>query len=138
MATGAAAVAVTQDPNDPPVNITTPADREAWINLDPGRYMDLCHRAYLDGNFEYVRTALRATREGITSFITDRFASNNRQVAGEENFQMLQMQQEMNALLLNTTSRNARKLVTRVEYVEGQSDVQGATLKGNHEARRNH
>ena len=118
MATGAAAAAVTHDPTDPPLNITMPADRKAWVNLDPSRYMDLCHRAYLDGNFEYARTTLRATHEGMSNCITDQIASHNKQVIGEEAFQMLQMQQKMNAVLLSLSNRSghverdARKLAT--------------------------
>ena len=91
---------------------------------DPNRYMEMCTQSATSGNFEYVKTALRAAHEGMSQFIVEREASGTREVNGNEAFHMLQLQQKMNAMLLTIIDRNARverdarTLVTRVETME--------------------
>ena len=84
----------TPGPHDPPANLNTPADRDPWINMDPNRYMDMCRQSATSGNFEYVKTGLRAAHEGMSQFINDRVAASTPQnpagVTAQEAFQMLQ------------------------------------------------
>ena len=51
---------------DPPVTLTQPSDRDPWMALDPNRYMEMCTQSATSGNFEYVKTALRAAHEGMS------------------------------------------------------------------------
>ena len=114
---------------DPPALLTQPSDRDPWISLDPNRYMDMCNQSAVNGNFEYVKTALRAAHEGMSQFILDRDSTGTREVTGVEAYQMLQLQQKMNAMLLTMIDRNARverdarQLVTRVETVESTASA---------------
>ena len=61
----AAAAAAGPAAGDPPVHLNSTADQEAWVNMDPFRYMDLCERAFQDGDFSYVQIALRANHLGL-------------------------------------------------------------------------
>ena len=67
----------------PPVTVATNVDREAWVNFDQARYMDLCATAYQDGDFSYVQTALRANHEVATAFINDRVSNNVNEITGQ-------------------------------------------------------
>ena len=119
----------TPDAGDPSATLNVPGDRDAWIALDPNRYMEMCTQSEMSGNFEYVKTALRAVHEGMTHFIIDRDATGMREVTPGEAYQMLQLQQKMNAMLLTMINRNARverdarTLVTRVQAVESTAST---------------
>ena len=76
----AAAAAPGPMAGDPPVNVNTAADQEAWANMDPFRYMDLCERAYQDGDFSYVQVALRANHLGLSNYISNRTSTGPQEV----------------------------------------------------------
>ena len=78
---------------DPPVNLNVPADRDAWVNMDPNRYMDLCEQAYMNGDFSYVQVALRANQHGLSEFINDRVTRGTTEVTNTEAFKMSQSAQ---------------------------------------------
>ena len=119
----------TPGPNDPPALLTQPRDRDPWIALDPNRYMDMCTQSAVSGNFDYVKTGLQVAHEGMSQFILDRASTGTQEVTANEAYQMLQLQQNMNAMLLTMINRNARaesdgrRLVTRVETVEGATNT---------------
>ena len=79
----------TPQQGDPPAALTKPSDREAWINLSPNRFMEMCSQSAVNGNFDYVKTALTAAHEGMSQFITDRLSTNTPEVTAAEAFQML-------------------------------------------------
>ena len=103
----AASAASNPRPGEPPVTLTTNTDREAWVNFDPVRFMDLCSTAYQYGDFSYVQTALRANHETATDFINDRIANNVNEITGQESFQMMRMFQKTNAMISALMFRNA-------------------------------
>ena len=74
----------TPGPGDPPAVLTQPADRDPWLNLDPNKFMEMCTHSARSGNFEYVKTALRAANEGMSQFLIDRDASGTREVTTTE------------------------------------------------------
>ena len=94
--------------NDPPALLTQPSDRDPWITLDPNRYMDMCNQSAISGNFDYVKTALCAAHDGMSQFIQDRDSTGTHEVTGAEAFQMLQLQQKMNAMLLTMVDHEDR------------------------------
>ena len=91
--------------------------------------MEMCNQSAISGNFDDVKTALRAAHDGMSQFIQDRDSTGTHEPTGGEAFQMLQLQQKMNAMLLTMVDSNtrivhdARQLVTRVEKVEATSDA---------------
>ena len=87
-------VAAAAAAGDPPLELNTRQYREEWVNLDPGRFAGLCATATQDGDYRYVRTALKASNEGIISLLSDRATNDNNQVIPQEAFQMLQMTQK--------------------------------------------
>eukprot|EP00959_Pyramimonas_sp_CCMP1952_P367118 7689282-Pyramimonas_sp.AAC.1 len=93
----AAGAAARPGQGDPPVNLNVPADRDAWVNLDPNRFNDLCEQACLNGDFSYVQTALLANRYGLATFINERATQGRREVSNAEAFQMLQSARKTNS-----------------------------------------
>ena len=59
----------------------------------------MCIASAVSGNFDCVKTALRAAHEGTSQFITDRQATGTPEVTAGEAFQMLRLQQKMNAMI---------------------------------------
>ena len=124
----AAAAAAGPAAGDPPVILNSTADQEAWVNMDPFRYMDLCERAFQDGDFSYVQIALRANHLGLSNFISNRVTAGQSKVTNIEALQMLRMAQKSNSMILALTMRNAalergaRRLVERVTGLETNSE----------------
>ena len=131
----AAAAAASPAAGDPPVNLNSTADQEAWVNMDPFRYMDLCERAFQDGDFSYVQIALRANHLGLSNFINNRVTAGQTEVSNAEAFQMLRMAQKSNSMILARTMRNAalerdaRRLVEIGTGLETNSEVQEKILE---------
>ena len=90
----AAAAAANPAAGDPPVNLNVTADQEAWVNMDPYRYMDLCERAFQYGDFSYVQLALRANHLGLANFTNNRVTAGQQEINNAEAFQMLRMAQQ--------------------------------------------
>ena len=85
---GAAAAA---GPADSGRELNTPEDRDQWFNLSPARFSELCEVAYLDGDYSYVSSALRANHEGMKAFIERQSTAGVREVATQEAYGLLLM-----------------------------------------------
>ena len=101
-----AAAAAAAGPADPGRELNTPQDRDQWFNLSPARFSELCEVAYLNGDFSYVSSALRANHEGMMEFIETQSAATVREVTSQESHGILLMTRKMNSLLLSKVSRN--------------------------------
>ena len=82
----AAAAAAGPAAGDPPVNLNSTADQEACVNMDPLRYMDLCERAFQDGDISYVQIAFRANHLRLSNFINNRVTAGQSEVTNAEAF----------------------------------------------------
>ena len=80
-----------------------------------------------------MKTALRASHEGISSFSADREAQDHKPGTSTEAYDMLQIVHKMNTLPLTVINRNAfveneaRALATRITHTEQQIDAQTTT-----------
>ena len=118
----AAAAAAGPMAGDLPVNVNTTTDQEAWVNMDPFRYMDLCERAYQDGDFSYVQVALRANHLGLSNFINNRLGTGPQEVSNAEAFQMLRMAQKTNSVILALTMGAQHSSVTLDDWLKESPD----------------
>ena len=69
--------------------MSTPQDRDSWVEHNMDRFMELCNTAYQDGDFSYVKTLLLANHEGMGEFLNNRTNAGNRTVTGEESFHII-------------------------------------------------
>ena len=58
-------------PEDPGVEVSDGAVRNAWLQLGNERLIELCNSAYNDGDFGYVSTALKVNHEDMRSLLNE-------------------------------------------------------------------
>ena len=135
MSGAAAAAAAGAGDQDPSRELKTPQDRQGWFRLEPEIFIELCGKAYADGDYSYVNIALMANHEAMKEFIAKSTAAGTRSVKAEESYGLMLMTEEMNSLLISVINRSmhnegeAAKVRERMARLEYNVDTAKATFE---------